>query len=349
VRALITVSLSLLAAPAWAVDGASDPGAMALLPLVASGLATDETVALQAVVGRAAATYWGSKMIPPATVDQRLEKAGAKGVRRDRNDPSCSAQIGAVAGADVVVVATFVASSPSSSLAVRLVGVDETAQVAYAAGPVGDEPTVDEIVAVLAKTDAPEARALSLGVTGPAGASVLVDGVEQGALPLAAPLTSLPAGPHDVVVRGPDAAIVHEQHVELRPGEPAVVDAPLPASKPLEVATPQPAPSSSPVPMIVVASGGGAAVLGAVALVVGVLPFSGAQAANDDVSRLEAEVKSDPGLLDERADDIRGAQLRYEKGVDDWRSWGAPLAVVGGVAVAAGVVAAGVGAFLWAE
>lgn len=328
---------------------------IAALPIVASGLGADEIEAIDRTVSRAVELHYGARAIPKKAVDERLEKAGAKGMRCDRTNPTCSAQIGAVCGAGVIVVATFVVASSESTkgtLALRTVDVVEATQLAHASRVVKAELDVDAVRAVLTQLEAPAARATTLEVRGEPGARVLVDDVERGALPLDEPL-EVSAGPHDVMVVSVSAARAQplppfKTRVDVRRGEPAIVNAPFEkptppatAATPLAVAeeAAEPprlvkTPTEGP-PMLALAGGFGAAI-GAIAVLVGVAPLLAAHDHTTVLATFEENARADEQFLVDNREAIALERAGLDESLAAWRGYGIITVIAGSVAVVAG-------------
>jgi hypothetical protein len=349
-QVLVTHLLFALASSAAPAD-ASTP--IAALPVVASGLAADEIEAVDRTVARAVELHFGARAIAKKVVDERLAKAGAKGMRCDRTDPTCSAQIGAVCGAGVVAVATFVVGGADATLAVRLVDVVEATQLAHASRVVKAELTVDAVRDVLAQLDAPAARATSLDVRGEPDARVLVDDKERGALPLAEPLDVEP-GLHDVLVVSVAAARAQplppfKKRVDVRRGEPVVVDVPwtdVPeppppveptAAPPVLVKTPTDGP-----PMLLI-GGGFAMAAGAIAVIVGVAPLLAAHDHTEVLATFEENARADEQFLVDNSEAIAAERAGLDEALNGWRTYGITTVVAGAIVIAAGAAAIGVG------
>lgn len=314
-----------------------------MLPLVASGLAADEIGPLEATVRAAAEAHFGPRILAAPTMSERLERGGAKGLRCDRTDPACSAQLGAVCGVGRVLVASLSAAPGRSTLALRIIDAAEAVQLAHAAGRVSDVIGADEVSAVLRALDEPAASQTSVHVRGPAGSLLVVDGVDHGALPMAAPLVDLAPGPHELGLDGPSTFRVK---VELRRGEPVELQAPTPrapAARPA-AAAPAPAVASGPSPLLVTAvGGGGAALVGAATLVAGLTPLVGAELAAGRLAEREARAQQDPTVLESEAAAIREDHEAAVSSQDAWQRWGGLATLVGGALLVTGVAVGAVG------
>ncbi len=251
-----------------------------------------------------------------------------------------------------MLVATFSAQGAGGSLAMRLVDVAHASELASARAPVGDRFTVRDVDAVLTALDAPAARATQLEVRGPAGAALVVDGEPSGTLP--ATLTELSPGKHGVTVGSFEAS------VEVHPGERPVVDVPAtavpstsadpPALKEAARAPGRPAPAAAdttPLGFYAVGGGAGAGALGAVAVMVGLVPLLTAQSAAANLAQLEGAARSDASSADANRAAIASAHRVAEENLAAWHAWGLPLTAVGVLTASAGFVAAGVGLVVW--
>lgn len=326
---------------------------IAALPVVASGLGADEIEAIDRTVSRAVELHYGARAIAKKAVDERLEKAGAKGMRCDRKDPTCSAQLGAVCGAGVVVVATFAVGSSGSTdgtLALRAVDVVEATQLAHASRVVKAELTVDAVREVLTQLETPAARATSLEVRGEPGARVLVDDKERGALPLDAPL-ELEPGPHDVMVVSVSTARAQpmppfKTRIDVRRGEPMVVDAPWTAT-PAPTATVEPAPVP-PVrvpregPPMLLIGGGFAMVAGTIAIIVGVAPLLAAHDHTRVLTTFEESARADEQFLVDNGEAIAAERASLDEALGAWRGYGMATVIAGAVVSVAGAGAIGI-------
>ncbi len=92
-----------------------------------------------------------------------------------------------------------------------------------------------------------------------------------------------------------------------------------------------------PFPVVGVAVGGAAALVGGVGIGVGMLPLSWSAQAEQDIRAAEALSSTNPQTALERA---RAAQTAQEQAQQAWQTWGLPLTIAGSVAVVAGVVVA---------
>jgi hypothetical protein len=329
----------------FVLASATDPTTttIAALPVVASGLGADEIDAVDQTVARAVAQHFGGRAIAKKAVDERLEKAGAKGMRCDRTDPTCSAQIGAVCGAGVVVVSTFTVppGAADATLSLRLVDVVEATQLAHATRVVKAVLDADAVRDVLTQLDAPASKATLLDVRGEPGARVLVDGVERGALPLDAPL-DVTAGAHEVSVVSRASTPPFSTRVDVRRGEPVLIDAPwTPAPAPASVeAEPEPTrhlvrvPREGP-PLLAI-GGGFAAAAGAIAAIVGVAPLLAAHDHTRVLSTFEESARADPQFLVENQDAIATERASLDEALASWRGYGLTTVVVGAVVIVAG-------------
>jgi hypothetical protein len=344
--------IDVLAAPTIAHAAAAEPtGAsketIALLPLVASRLASDEVESIDRTVNQAVAAHFGERAIPAHIVSERLERGGARGVRCDRTDPTCSAQLGAVCGADLVLVATFSAGARRSTMSVRIVDTTEAIQLAHAAATVGETPTIEEVRALLAALEGAEARITRLDVNGPPGAEVLIDGQVRGALPLP-PFVDLDPGMHEIIVEGETTPF--RTTLELRRGEPASITAPgAPGLTPKNGARDAAGPTPGTMPLVLVASGGGGALVGLVALGVGLWPLAAAHASAGELAQFQAAAVADESVLRDNAAAIRNAHDSVESNNLAWSQWGLWTALGGGVITTLGVAALGFGLVTWGE
>lgn len=345
---------------AFAAAQPNAESAIAALPVVASGLAADEVDAIDKSVSRAVELHYGGRAITKKSVDERLERAGAKGMRCDRLDPTCSAQIGAVAGAGVVIVATFTTKGDADAvLALRAVDVVEAAQLAHASRNVSAALTVDVVRDVLVQLDAPAARATSVDVRGEPGARVVVDDVERGTLPLDAPL-ALEPGTHTIMVVSIAAQRAQptppfSTKIDVRRGEPVVVDAPWTAVAPPPTtstaasdndvaapARPRRLENSDGTPFVAIAGGVGAA-LGVIAIVVGSAPLLAAYDHQETLATFEENSRADDTFLVDNAEAIALEQQAYADALDAWRSYGVAAVIVGGIVTTVGIGALAVG------
>ncbi len=312
-----------------------------------------------------------SASIPAAQVRARLDAGSAQGLACDRTQVACLVQLGIVVRADRAILATLAKKEgqQEATLVLRLVDVLGAEQLARAAGSVAAEPTVLQMRALLARLDDPAAHATRVSVRGPAGAIVLLDGKALGKLPLPA-LNAVSPGKHVVTVLGP---LRHDENIDVRRGEPVVVEVPVPASAPASApgapvasATP-PSGTSGPdpatpvaraddpgvpanaLPWLGVAGGGSAVILGAAGLLFGLSPRFAYDDAAAELRKIEAEVGTNHAALVARRADVEAARGRLDDSAAQWTTWGAPLAIAGGVALGAGLVVAGAGAFGLAE
>ncbi|MBI1946955.1 MAG: hypothetical protein HYS27_14760 [Deltaproteobacteria bacterium] len=348
----VTLVVALSSAGAGLAAGPADAArSIAVLPLVASGLAADEIVPVEAVVRAAAERHYGARLLPARLVAERLERGGAKGLRCDRLDPACSAQLGAVCGVAQVVVASLSTAGGASRLSLHLIDVAEVAQLGHASGPVSAELRADEVLAVLRDLDAPAAAITSVLVTGPPGSLVVVDGADRGALPMSAPLTDLAPGSHEIGVEGP---VTFRRAVELRRGEPVTLEVPAAAPGPpqLTAATERVEPSDSTgssSPLLALAGGGLAAAAGAGAVAVGIAPLVLANLAAGRLAEREQRARADPAVIDDEAEQIRADHEESVATTAAWQAWGGITTVVGGAVVVAGLVVVVATATAWSD
>ena len=291
-------------------------------------------------------------------------RACAARPRRDRTSVLCLVQLGIVCQADTVLVASIAPTSATGSgdgrltMSLRSVDVIEGQQRAFASLVVPASPLPEEVSALLATLDQPAAQALSLQVRVPAGAAVLVDGAARGALPLPTPLT-VTIGKHEVRVNSAPAYVVI---VEVRPGEPVEVSAPVLAPELAPVLEPEAVPPS-PVGAIAVSPSDARApslawpvtiaaasvtAIGAVALVVGLLPFVGYQGHAATLERLEADIGADSAKLALRLDEVTAERAALDADADAWNSYGLAVAVACGAVVLVGASTA-IGALVLME
>ncbi len=150
--------------------------------------------------------------------------------------------------------------------------------------------------------------------------------------PVVVPVVTPPAAP--VVVTPPAPA----PEVTPPPVEPAtehttkhvVVEALRPEHEPPPAIESKVAPTW---PWITAGVGGGVAVLGGIGLAVGVGQYAAFSAAVSDQDRTD----------DRSSAAFANASFRREYYSDSWNTWGAPLAVTGGVVMAGGIAAAAAG------
>lgn len=328
-----------------------------MLPLVASGLAADEIGPLEASVRQTVEAHFGARALPAKDVAARLERGGAKGLRCDRLDPACSAQLGAVCGVERVLVASLSIRPASSTLSFRLIDVGDATQLAHASGKVSDAVGAEEVMAVLRALEEPAASSTSLRVRGPVGSLLVVDGSDRGALPMAAPLTDLAPGPHEVGLDGPST---FRKTIELKRGEPVVVEAPAPRVSPAATASgasadATPTASAAPVPsgpaphLVTVIGGASASVVGAVTMGAGLVPFFVATQSAQRLADREARALQDPSVLESEAAQIREDHASVVAANGSWASWGGLATLVGGAVIVTGLAATGVGIAMWPE
>lgn len=337
-----------MGAAATPLGGAAPPD-LALLPLVASGLGVDEVAPLESTIRQAVEAHYGPRLLPRKTLVERLERGGAKGLRCDRADPACSAQLGAIGGVERILVASLAVAPGRSMLSLRTIDVAEAAQLSFAQAPVSDAVSAEEVAAVLRALDLPEASTTALTVRGPASSIVVIDGADRGALPLPGPILDLPPGPHEVGLDGP---VTFRQTVELRRGEPVAVDAPKP-SAPASAATPRAPPPRDPpassTPLYAMVGGGAAAVVGLATAAAGLAPLAAANLSAQRLAERELRAREDPTVLESEADAIRADHADLVAANTSWETWGWLAATLGGAVVVAGAAAAVAGAVLPAE
>lgn len=341
------VSGEVSASPGLGVPDVPD---IALLPLVASGLAADEIAPLQATVGSAAQAHFGARLLSAEQVSERLEQGGAKGFRCDRRDPVCSAQLGAVCGVPEVLVVSLYSRPGASQLSIRLIDVGEARQLAHVAGKVQDALPLEDVAGLLRALEEPGASATSVLVRGPKGSLVVVDGEDRGALPMTAPLTDLAPGPHEIGIDGP---VVFRKQVDLRRGEPLVIDSPTSraadANPRAAGKIDEAAATAPPPPLITVAGGGITAAVGVATLAVGLAPLIIANVSAQSLADREARALQDPGVIDDEAALIREDHASVVAATAAWQSWGGITTIIGGAAIVVGLVVTGVGAAMWIE
>lgn len=380
---LFTSTLMLSSSARASGDGdarAAAGGTVALLPLLGSNLALDELAAVDATVQRAVDAWYGARSIPGATVRERLDEGARRGLRCDRSVESCQAQLGIVCDTDLVLVAALApmttstdangtngtsgtsgpggASSASGAsshltLSLRLVDVADAAQLAFAEQTLPGLPSADDVRALLAVLDTPDARKALLHVAGPAGAAVSVDGKALDPLPWAVPV-ELPRGRHDVVVH---TSPLFRTQVTLRRGERVHVAAPRnPQVGPLaSTATPltgEPL-SAEPMPsmggpsskMLALAGGGALTGLGALTAAVGVAPWFAYNAAGRQLQEKEDDFLDDEDYLQkgENLADLQAVRREYDNNRAGWQSYGQIAFASGIAATVVGVTILGVG------
>lgn len=151
-------------------------------------------------------------------------KDDEKQADRCRRDATCLGELAAVRGADLVIAGVL--GPGADGLLVSLVVVGSSAKEslrrveATLRGDVGDARRVDRLVR---QAVGPSALRGTLALTGDEGASVTVDDVARGTLPLAGPLEGLVEGEHQLLVekigfepyRRP-FAIVHAETLEVK-------------------------------------------------------------------------------------------------------------------------------------
>ncbi len=318
---------------------------VALLPLVANGLAADEVQLVDSAIQGVAKAHTGARLIAGRDVERLLDAGGVKGVRCDRTDATCSAQLGAVLNVDQVLVASVTATAEGATIAFRLVDVGLAAQLAHASRKGSAAMGNDEVLAVLKALEEPAARQTSLAFVGAAGSLVVVDGQDRGVLPMP-PLVGLPPGRHEVGLDGP---VSLKKAVDLRRGEPVVVEAPggvAPAAGTTEQVTrTAPPPFEPPLMPLLVTVGGGAVTLagGAVALV-GLWPFLAYNTGAAELQRQDALSLQGRDGID--ADRVRDLHATTTASAEDWATWGIAATVVGATLAGVGLVAVGAGVWL---
>lgn len=247
--ACITLTLLVGVAPianAQESKSESKPGSLALLPLVVSGLALDQLSDVDVTIQREVDSRFGPRSLSAALVRDRLEAGAKKGLRCDRSQESCQAQLGIVCDVDLVLIAAMgphphpgepgapgapgtgddaAAVGGGYTLTLRLVDVVEASQIAAASTTLAGLPTAADVRKLLGKLDTPEARKAIVVVTGPSGAPVLVDGDAKGSLPLPAALEVKP-GKHEVTVHLGAGLEPYSVTVVARSGERVEVRAP---------------------------------------------------------------------------------------------------------------------------
>jgi hypothetical protein len=117
------------------------------------------------------------------------------------------------------------------------------------------------------------------------------------------------------------------------------------AANALVTTEPKPQPAT-PIAAIALSAGGGAVVVGgAVAVVVGVLPFFAFQGQNEQLKGLRADFGNAESAADQAAisDEAAALQRETDQSLTGWNDSGQYLFVGGVVAVGLGVAAAGVG------
>ncbi|MBI1946119.1 MAG: PEGA domain-containing protein [Deltaproteobacteria bacterium] len=220
--ALLALALVVGAAPA----APSAPPAVVLLPLVPDGT----TSVKQA---RGITAQLRDALVSGPTADGLCTMLSAskdddKQAERCRRDAGCLGEVAALRGADVMLagviapgadglVVSLVAAAPSAKEALRRVEVTLR-------GDAGDARRIDRVVR---SAVGPHALRGKLALTGDEGATVTLDGVARGVLPLtepqAKPLSVLVEGEHDLLVEKPGfepyrrpVAIVHAETVEVK-------------------------------------------------------------------------------------------------------------------------------------
>jgi hypothetical protein len=196
-------------------------------------------------------------------------KDDEKQAERCGRDAACLGELAAVRGADLLIAGVLGAGS--EGLLVSAVVVAPSAKEALRRpeatlrGDSGDARRVDRLVRTAI---GPAALRGALALTGDEGATVTVDGVPAGTLPIAAPLTGLTEGEHRLVVAKPGFE-AYQRPVAIVHGETLAVKAtllPLRAGvAPLGLDAPDAAPAL-PLDVVVLGSiAGGLLVLGTAA------------------------------------------------------------------------------------
>src|SRR5690349_2187039 len=109
---------------------------VALLPVVAMGVPADEAESFEQALQRAVDAHYGRRVFTRTIVRERLEKGGARGVHCNRIDASCSAQVAALTGADLAIVASIAADADRRRLDLHLVDVAQAGEIAHASATV---------------------------------------------------------------------------------------------------------------------------------------------------------------------------------------------------------------------
>lgn len=257
----MSAGLAMLTVAALAAAAAPAGPAVVLLPLVPDGTtsvkqARGVSAQLREALGAGAVAEGRCTLLSASKDDE-------KQAERCRRDATCLGELATLRGADVLVAGVVGPGADGLlvSLAVVAAGGKESLRRVEATlrGDAGDARRVDRLVRMAV---GPDALRGSLVLTGDEGASVTVDGVAHGALPLPGPVGDLKEGDHELVVEKTGfepyrrtIAIVHAETLEvkatllpLRSGAPPPDDAPADAAGP-------------PVDVVVLGTAGGALVV----------------------------------------------------------------------------------------
>jgi hypothetical protein len=334
-----------LAAQTPSPDAPAPTGApLAVLPLRAEDLQLNEVVRLDGLL-RDAGAKAGYVAQSPQETTALLEAAQALGVQCDLGVPACGAEVGRAAAVDRIVVghAALVAAGADHpggvGIEASLVDANNGATLRHVTALLPREPDAQRAAFdAVARGLFDAAPGTSwLVVTGaPAGATISVDGIDIGALPLGRPVTGAVAGVHVVAARA-HGYLPWVRAVTSAPGEPALVDVALrvdPAAQ-KEVVSPL------QVGLVWGLAGTGAALAvgGAVTAAIGSQPWFAYSAANDALRSLQAGPDQPAQAARLHADASDAA--------DAWASWGSPTTIAGAVIGGLGLVA-GAGGVVWA-
>jgi hypothetical protein len=276
----------IAAALALCLAGADARGSAVLLPLLPEGtVTTTQASGISARLRESAAAF--SKVLSSSKDDQRQAD-------ECKRDARCLGRLAVVRGADVVVAGVLAPAADGLRVSLVVAGPNAVEALRRVETTLrGDERDARRIDRLVRSAIDPAALRGSLRVLGEEGATVSVDGVAAGTLPLAAPIAELSEGDHVVVVsklgwrdEQRTVHIVHDEVTELKvvllaPGDPASPS----------VATASTGPSA---PLIVGAVGGGLFALGVVA---GALSLRDALDVEARAQKQQLLLPRDSGLL----------------------------------------------------
>jgi hypothetical protein len=328
------VVVGLMAGPAAAE--ASTPPTLAMLPLRATDLPTNEVARLNTLLRARAATRGGYDVQAAELTTDLVDAAQGLGLDCAVDTVACGVELGRIVDVRFVLLGQAAAIPGGAGVGVDLSLVD------VAGGTLvrrvrGRLPQAQE-----ARTDAANGFAELVFGTAPLGgldvtltpavadAVVLVDGLiaARGAGPHA--VAALAPGPHHVEVRARRfLPFTTEVDTPAGPSAPLAVALVVDPDAEVEVV-------SDDVKMTAFIAGGVGAVVaiaGGVMVGVGLQPWLEHGRATADLAALDQQAPGYPALA-------RDQYTRAAEAADDWALWGGPLTVAGGVALGLGVTAA---------
>jgi hypothetical protein len=353
---LVVVTLVALGTPdlrSLAVDGAQAPvrvaqaapstkPTLAVLPLKATGLQLNEAQRLDLALRTRFELSGRFTVQDAASTTKLLEAAQGLGLDCDVNALACARDIGQIADVDMVILGAAVVIDEGTEearvgLDLRLVDVRQGTEIRRVSGLIPRAPTdmlpgANQEIAHLLDDTAPLAKAV-LKVA-PDGARILLNGIDRGVSPLAAPLDGLAPGSHHLRIER-EGHLPHVTRFTLAPLEAADIDVVLVAN-PVEVVEREISIVEQAIPWSVAGGGAVTALAGLAMLGAGLIPLVQHEQAKD---RLDDVAQDNAGY----AEHVESVYAEQSAHAQSWNTWGRLLTGVGGTAMVVGALVAGAG------